>query len=66
MLDHNQEQMPKAINKRISGGRTVPTKLEDMYPFLSTEELNANNYHLFVLNYFKLIIPYFQNLILVI
>ena len=44
MLDHNQEQMPKAINKRISGGRTVPTKLEDMYPFLSTEELNANNY----------------------
>ncbi len=43
-LDHNQEQMPKAINKRIPGGKTVPTKLEDMYPFLSTDELNANNY----------------------
>ena len=44
MLDHNQEQMPKAINKRISGGKTVATNLEDMYPFLSTEELNANKY----------------------
>jgi acetolactate synthase-1/2/3 large subunit len=43
-LDHNQEQMPKAINKRIPGGKTVPTKFEDMYPFLSTDELNANNY----------------------
>ena len=44
MLDHNQEQMPKAINKRISGGKTVPTKFEDMYPFLSKKELDSNNY----------------------
>jgi acetolactate synthase-1/2/3 large subunit len=44
MLDNDQEQMPKAINKRISGGKTVPTKLEDMYPFLPKEELNSNNY----------------------
>jgi len=44
MLDHNQEQMPKAINKRVSGGKSVPTNLEDMYPFLSSEELNANKY----------------------
>ena len=43
-LDHNQEQMPKAINKRISGGKSIPTNLEDMYPFLSREELNANKY----------------------
>jgi len=43
-LDHNQEQMPKAINKRIPGGKSVPTKLEDMYPFLYTDELNANDY----------------------
>ena len=43
ILDHNQEQMPKAINKRI-GGKSVPTNLEDMYPFLSKEELNSNNY----------------------
>jgi acetolactate synthase-1/2/3 large subunit len=44
MLDHNQEQMPKAINKRIPGGKTVPTKFEDMYPFLSKKELDSNNY----------------------
>ena len=43
ILDHNQEQMPKAINKRI-GKKSVPTKLEDMYPFLSRDELNSNNY----------------------
>ena len=43
ILDHNQEQMPKAINKRI-GKKSVPTKLEDMYPFLSKDELNSNNY----------------------
>ena len=44
MMDHNQEQMPKAINKRIPGGKTVPTKFEDMHPFLSKTELNSNNY----------------------
>ena len=43
ILDHNQEQMPKAINKRI-GKKSVPTKLEDMYPFLFKDELNSNNY----------------------
>jgi len=32
MIDHNQEQMPKAINKRMSDGKSVPTKFEDMYP----------------------------------
>ena len=35
--------MPKAINKRI-GKKSVPTTFEDMYPFLSKEELNSNNY----------------------
>ena len=42
MMDHNQEQMPKAINKRIPGGKTVPTKFEDMYPFLPSEEIESN------------------------
>jgi acetolactate synthase-1/2/3 large subunit len=42
MLDHNQEQMPKAINKRTSDGKSVPTKYEDMYPFLSAKEMNEN------------------------
>ena len=44
VMDPNEEQIPKAINKRISAGKTVPTKLEDMYPFLSKKELNSNNY----------------------
>jgi len=42
MLDHNQEQMPKAINKRMPGGKSVPTKYEDMYPFLSPNEIQEN------------------------
>ena len=42
MINHNQEQMPKAINKRIPGGKTVATKYEDMYPFLSPTEVQEN------------------------
>ena len=42
MLDHNQEQMPKAINKRMPNGKSVPTKFEDMYPFLSSDEIQEN------------------------
>ena len=44
IMDPNEEQIPKAINKRTPEGKTVPTKLEDMYPFLSKQELNSNNY----------------------
>jgi len=44
LMDPNEEQVPKAINKRTPEGKTVPTKLEDMYPFLSNQELNSNNY----------------------
>ena len=36
-LDHDQEQMPKAINKRMPDGRSVPTKFEDMYPLKADE-----------------------------
>ena len=43
MLNHDQEQMPKAINKRV-GKKSIPTNLEDMYPFLSEDELSSNNY----------------------
>lgn len=42
MIDHNQEQMPKAINKRLPNGKSVPTKFEDMYPFLSFSEIQDN------------------------
>ena len=42
MLDHEQEQMPKAINKRLPNGKTVATKFEDMYPFLPSDEIKEN------------------------
>jgi acetolactate synthase-1/2/3 large subunit len=42
ILDHNQEQMPKAVNKRLLNGRIIPTKYEDMYPFLPSEEIQEN------------------------
>ncbi len=42
IIDHNQEQMPKAINKRMPDGKSIPTKYEDMYPFLSSKELKEN------------------------
>lgn len=42
IIDHNQEQMPKAINKRMPDGKSIPTKYEDMYPFLSAKELKEN------------------------
>ena len=42
MLDHNQEQMPKAINRRMPDGKSVATKYEDMYPFLSSAEIQEN------------------------
>jgi len=44
IMDPNEEQAPKAINKRTPEGKSVPTKFEDMYPFLSKQELNSNNY----------------------
>ena len=42
ILDNEQEQMPKAINKRTSDGKSIPTTFEDMYPFLPKIELKSN------------------------
>ena len=41
-MDNEQEQMPKAINKRLPNGKSVATKFEDMYPFLSSREIKKN------------------------
>ena len=43
-MDPDEEQIPKAIYKRAPDGKMVPTTFEDMYPFLSKQELNSNNY----------------------
>jgi acetolactate synthase-1/2/3 large subunit len=42
MLDHEQDQSPKAINRRKPDGTSEPTVFEDMYPFLDKEEVEAN------------------------
>jgi acetolactate synthase I/II/III large subunit len=43
MMNPNEEQIPKAINRRNDKGKSIPTEFEDMYPFLPREELNSNN-----------------------
>ena len=38
MMDPNEEQEPKAINRKNKNGKSIPTVFEDMYPFLNREE----------------------------
>ncbi len=42
IMDPEQPQIPKAINKRNPDGSTQPTSFEDMYPFLDPEEVKSN------------------------
>jgi len=42
IMDNEQEQMPKAINKRLPNGKSEATKFEDMYPFLPLDEIKKN------------------------
>jgi acetolactate synthase I/II/III large subunit len=42
VMDPDQEQIPKAINRRLPDGTTKQTPLEDQYPFLSEEEMREN------------------------
>ena len=37
MMDHNQEQIPKAVNRRQPDGTIRQTPLEDLYPFLDPD-----------------------------
>ena len=48
IMDHSQEQMPKAINRRLANGKTEATVFEDMYPFLKKEELLEASYANFI------------------
>ena len=43
-MDHNQDQKPKAINKRLPNGKTIPTTFEDMYPFLDKNTIKQSLY----------------------
>ena len=48
VMDPNQEQKPKAINRRDNLGNTIPTTFEDMHPFLSKKELIESTYENFI------------------
>ena len=39
IMDPNEEQMPKAINRKNKKGKSIPTVFEDMYPFLKRSEI---------------------------
>ena len=41
-MNPDEEQIPKAINRRNSSGKSIPTEFEDMYPFLPRDELSSN------------------------
>ena len=43
IMNPNEEQIPKAINRRNDAGKSIPTDFEDMYPFLPRKELSSNN-----------------------
>lgn len=48
VMDPNQEQKPKAINRRDENGKTIPTTFEDMHPFISKKKLIEGNYDYFI------------------
>ena len=48
VMDPNQEQKPKAINRRDNKGNTVPTTFEDMHPFLSKKKLVESSFEYFI------------------
>ena len=42
MMDPDQPQSPKLINRRDEDGKTIPGSFEDMHPFLSDQEIADN------------------------
>ena len=42
MMDPDQQQMPKTLNSKNSDGTIVTRPIEDMYPYLPSEELKEN------------------------
>ena len=42
MMDPDQQQMPKTLNSKNPDGTIVTRPIEDMYPYLPSEELKEN------------------------
>ena len=44
-IDLDQQFSPKVTSKKLEDGTMVTSSLEDMWPFLSKEELSSNIIH---------------------
>jgi len=42
IIDENQIQMPRVLNKKDQDGNQVPTPFEDMFPYLDRDEFKEN------------------------
>jgi hypothetical protein len=42
MMDPNQPQVPKSVNRRDEAGNIKQTPIEDAHPYLPREEIAAN------------------------
>ena len=49
MIDPEQAQKPKAINRRLPSGKSIPTTYEDMHPFLKKEEILNSSFEKYLI-----------------
>ena len=51
MMDDEQEQIPKMVNKRNSLGKTVPTDYDDLYPYLDKKKIENSYFDNYIKKY---------------
>ena len=42
MIDPDQQHIPRAVNRKTKDGQSILGKYEDLYPFLSNDEIKEN------------------------
>src|SRR3989344_2794481 len=42
IMEKDQQQIPKFLNRKTPEGKTIPTPLEDLYPYLDAQEFAEN------------------------
>ena len=42
MIDPDQQHIPRAVNRKSKDGKSIAGKYEDLYPFLSNDEIKEN------------------------
>ena len=53
IMDPNEEQIPKAINRRDKNGKSIPTTFEDMYPFLNKKDIEESTFEHYITKHKK-------------